>query len=89
MPRRIEPEGFSERRPLMYRKAGAYFFNERGENVSSRLASSFPVEWAKHSNDYDYRNGWTRYGHFFVDDYMSIGEMEEMIQTRFGKLIAV
>lgn len=85
--RRSEEEIFEASRPILLRRAGGHYYNERGDDVSTSLPSSFPLEWSGES--FDYKGGWTRLREFFCDDYLGILEMQEIIQTRFRKLIQI
>lgn len=85
--RRTEEEMPGNVRPVVLRLAGGHYYNDRGEDVSTRLPSSFPVDWS--GDDFDYRNGWTRLRKFFVDDYLGLLEMQEIIESRFKKLVQI
>lgn len=68
--------------PVMYKTDGKYFFDHLGDNVSGSLRSSFPFEPGD-IGELDYRNGWTRLGKYFADDYLTIGEMIDLVKERF------
>lgn len=80
--RRTFEEMTAEPSPIMYRAEGQYFFNNLGDNVSGSLRSSFPFAPGE-TGELDYRHGWTRLGKYFADDYLSFGEMAELIKQRF------
>jgi hypothetical protein len=85
--RSSEEEMFEANRPIVLRRAGGHYYNDRGEDVSTILPSSFPHDWCGEA--FDYKNGWTRLREFFCDDYLGLGEMQEIIQTRFKKAIPI
>jgi hypothetical protein len=88
MPRhRRNEEETTETRPILLRRAGGHFYNDRGEDVSTSLPSSFPLDWE--GEMFDYKGGWTRLREFFCDDYLRLGEMQEIIETRFRKTIEI
>lgn len=84
--RRTFEELTAEPLPIMYRSDGRYFFNHLGDNVSGSLRSSFPFE-PKETGELDYRNGWTRLGRYFADQYLTSGEMTDLVKERFKREI--
>jgi hypothetical protein len=80
--RRTLEELSAEPSPIMYRSNGRYFFNHLGDNVSGSLRSSFSFD-PKETGELEYRNGWTRLEKFFADDYLTAGEMVDLVKERF------
>lgn len=72
--RRTAPEVYGEPSPTMYS-------GEDLQRVNS-IRSSFP-SW-RGSEEFDWRNGWTRLGNYFADGYFSKGEMRKLVRSRFG-----
>lgn len=82
--RRSSLEVITEKSPIMYRWDGRNFRNERGENVSGRLRSSFP--WTPGDiGHFQYENGWTRLEEYYADCYFTESEMRDLVRERFGR----
>lgn len=87
MRHRSTPEELAEiiePRPIMYRrdKEGRYV-NSLGEDVTGRLLSSFPWNGDESGEPFEWRKGWTRFRHFYVDEIVLREEMPELIAMRF------
>lgn len=78
----------AEPRPIMYRrnKQGA-FLNSLGENVTDRMASSFPWNDDESPEGFEWKRGWTRFRQFYVDDVILREEMPELIAARFTHVV--
>lgn len=78
-----------EPRPVMYRRSGAgLFFNSLGEDVTDRMLSSFPWSGDESVEMFEWRKGWTRFRHYYVDEIMLREEMPELIAARFTHALA-
>lgn len=49
------------------------------------IRSSFP-SWRR-SEQFDYRQGWTRMGNFFADGYFTREEMRELVHNQYNVVI--
>lgn len=81
------PEEMAEPQPIMYRrnKLGR-FFNYFGEDVTGRMLSSFP--WKDdEQGEFEWKKGWTRFRHFYVDASLLPDDFPELIASRFTHVV--
>lgn len=74
----------AEPRPVIYRRdKQGMFFNSYGEDVTERMLSSFPWKDGESAEEFEWKRGWTRFRHFYVDDILLREEIPQLIATRF------
>lgn len=70
-------------RPVIYKRNNfGRYFNDRGEDVTAVMLSTFP--WRDDEDgDFEWKRGWTRIQQFYVDDMLTRESVSELISTRF------
>lgn len=70
-------------RPIIYkRNPFGRYFNDQGEDVTGMMLSSFPWR-GDEDGEFEWRLGWTRLRHFYVDDMLTREQAAEVINARF------